>query len=90
MNDDGTVDFRFEGKRNPKMKSVWAWIGADKESGEEYVIGADMGFGPMPFVTSMKDLIEKMRPMALQHAREFRANVKLVRFTKREDLESHD
>jgi hypothetical protein len=83
---DDTIDIRFPGPRNPKMESVWAWIGEDA-SGTEYVLGADLGHGPQPFITSMKSVIEKARPFATAHRRAYGVPVRLVRFTGREKLE---
>lgn len=81
------IDIRFGGAREPKMDGVYAWVGTS-ESGEEYVLGGDLGLGPMPFVTSMKSLIEKLRPFAKKHGQEFKAKVQLVKFSHREVLET--
>lgn len=69
------------------MEGVYAWVGVDP-SGEEYIIGADLGFGPMPFVTSMETLIQKMRPIATKHGRDYKVTVKLVKFSTRDVLET--
>jgi len=52
------------------------------------IIAVHAGADAFPLVTSEKHMVEKMKPMARQAAKEAKYTVKLLRFSNREELES--
>lgn len=79
------VDFRINEEREPVMEALFAWI-AEDEAGEEYIIGADLGAGPMPLVTSNQHLALRMQHLAESHAKEYKNKVHLFAFSGRRNL----
>lgn len=53
-----------------RIESVWAWVCTDKDDNTEGIPAFDMGGKPMPMMSSRKDLIMKMRPVAEQLQRQ--------------------
>ena len=71
----------------PRIEEMYAFVTEDKGPGDEGVIGTDTPLGWMPFVGADMARIKSLRPLALQIAKNLGKEVKLLHFTKREELE---
>jgi hypothetical protein len=79
------TEFRFEGRRDRDTKVLYAVIAKD-ENGEDYLVGADLGFGPMPLVTSMESMLPAFESLGREHGQSMSEDVRLVKFSQREDV----
>ena len=70
----------------PRIEQMYAFI-AEEGPDDEGVIGMNTRLGWMPLVGADMARVKSLRQMALQVAREAGKPVKLLRFTRREELE---
>jgi hypothetical protein len=82
-----TVAFLDPGYTLERIESIYAFISTDERG--EGVAGAPMGgLGCVPLIAADWARVESIRPLAQQIAKAFGREVKLVKFTTREELES--
>lgn len=71
-----------------RIKSISAFISVDPNDGDEGIIGTRAPDGSMmPMIAADEDRLNSLRPIAEQMAAHLPHEVKLVRFTNREDVE---
>jgi hypothetical protein len=86
---------RKSSSRNFRIQTLTAYVAIDPADNSEGIIGQLMpdgvgGMSWMPFIGADEDRIRSMRPMAERLARDLAREVKLVRFSTREDVETID
>lgn len=72
----------------PRIDEIWAWVSSDGEG--EGILAAPIGNGSsvtMPLVGADAARMKSLRPAAVAIADAFGVEVKLVRFSVREDIE---
>ena len=72
--------------RGQKIEALYAWIAVDPEGGEG-VCGASIGRMMLPLVGADRERIESLRERAAMTRAASGYPVKLVRFSRREDIE---
>jgi hypothetical protein len=68
-----------------RIDSIWAYLSVDE--GGEGVCAAPIGGITVPMIAADKRRLDILRPIAQMIARHFGKPVRLVQFTKREELE---
>jgi len=69
------------------IEAMYAWVATERDGGEG-VLGMDIGLGGVtPLVGADMDRMRSLRPYAEQLKRVTGRPVRLVRFSRREDLE---
>lgn len=76
------------GKNYLKINELWAWVSVDAEDQNEGIITLGSPMGPLPMIGADKDRMLSMRQLASQAAKNSGIQVKLIRFTTREDIET--
>lgn len=71
----------------PRIEEMYAFITEDTGPDDEGIIGMNTPQGWMPFVGADMARVESLRPLVLQIAKDLGKEVKLLHFTKREELE---
>lgn len=71
----------------PRIDSMFAFVAEDSGPDDEGVIGAMTKDGWMPLVGADMARVNSLRPIAEGVAQQLGKPVKLLHFTKREDLE---
>lgn len=70
----------------PKIMEMYAFVAEDEGPEDEGIIGFKSCTGWMPMVGSDMARVESLRPLARAVSRGTGKKVKLIRFTKREEL----
>jgi hypothetical protein len=74
---------------NFRIGTVWAFLAVDAADNSEGVIGQLMPDGTwMPYVCADGERLAQLRPRAAELARQTGTEIRLARFTLREDLET--
>jgi hypothetical protein len=76
------------GKNYLKINELWAWVSVDAEDQNEGIITLGSSMGPLPMIGADKERMLSMRQLAGQAAKNSGIQVKLIRFTTREDIET--
>jgi hypothetical protein len=75
-------------KNHLKIEELWAWVSVDAKDQNEGIITVGSPMGPLPMVGADKDRMLSMRQIAEQAAKNAGIEVKLLRFSTREDIET--
>ena len=78
------LDPGYELKR---IKHIWAFLSSDR-TGEGVCAAPFGGLGAVPLIAADDARMESLRPLAQQIALIFKKQVRLVKFTGREDVET--
>lgn len=70
-----------------RIESIQAFISV-AEDGDEGIIGRMTGMGWVPFIAADADRLASLKPQAIAIAKATGIEVKLVRFSLREDVET--
>jgi hypothetical protein len=71
----------------PRIESVYAFLSVDAEDGNEGVVGAPMGaLGCVPLIAADEQRLEQLRQIAQAISNRSKAQIRLVKFTKREEI----
>lgn len=71
------------------ITEVWAFVTEDPNDGEEGILGASGGGGVvMPMIAADRTRLEILRPEAEKIAANIPQDVKLIRLSHREDIET--
>ncbi len=71
----------------PRIESIYAFLSVDKEEGNEGVVGAAFrGGSPMPLLAADERRLADLMPVAERIAEQTGTQIKLVRFTAREEI----
>ena len=70
------------------IDAIYAYIARNEPDGDEGVCATHTGEGWVPLVAADKTRLDELRPVAQGIADEMQVEVRLVRFTKRADLET--
>jgi hypothetical protein len=68
-----------------RIETIQAFVAVGPD-GDEGIIGANVGHGWTPFVAADPERLEQLRPMARKIAKETGIEVRLIRFSLRDDL----
>lgn len=71
----------------PRIEEMYAFITEEKGPGDEGILAMNAGLGWIPLVGADMARVEVLRPVALKLAQNLGKKVKLLHFTKREELE---
>jgi len=71
----------------PKITEIYAFVTEDKGPDDEGIVGMNTGSGWMPMVGADMKRVDDLRPIALSLALGTGIKIKLLHFTKREELE---
>ena len=71
----------------PMIEVIYAFISIDEGPEDEGIVAALMGDKWMPLVGADMDLVESLRPLAMEVSRATGKRIVLARFGDREDLE---
>ena len=71
----------------PRIEEMYAFVAEDKGPDDEGIVGMNTGSGWMPMVGADMKRVDDLRPIALSLAHGLGIKVKLLHFTKREELE---
>lgn len=71
----------------PRIEEMYAFVAADKDPDDEGIVGMNTGSGWMPMVGADMKRVDDLRPIALSLAYGLGIKIKLLHFTKREELE---
>lgn len=74
-------------KNHLKVDELWAWVSVDPTDQNEGVIAFNSPVGPMPMVGADRERMMSMRKFAEQTVQKSGIEVKLLRFTKRSEIE---
>lgn len=74
-------------KNRLKVDELWAWVSVDPEDQNEGIIAFESPMGPMPMVGADRERMMSMKKFAEQTAQKSGIEVKLLRFTKRNEIE---
>lgn len=74
--------------KKEKIDELYAYLAIDSDDGTEGIISFDVGMGPMPMISSDMENVEGLRPIAKKVVKKTGAVVRLVRFTKRDLVET--
>lgn len=74
----------------PKIDEMFAFVVEDSGPDDEGIIGMNTVSGWMPLVGADMARVDSLRPIALGLARGMGKTIKLLHFTKREEVETID
>lgn len=69
-----------------RISEIWAYTTVGKDDDEEGILGFATGEGWMPMIMADRDRFRQLQPMAQRTAQALGIDVKLTRFSIREDL----
>lgn len=70
-----------------EIKAIHAFVTKDNPGGDEGIIGMATQAGWIPLIAADQERLEQLREYAQEFADKHGLNIKLVRFTQREDIE---
>lgn len=70
----------------PRIDEMFAFV-ADEGGGDEGVVATHTGAGWMPLVGADMNRVDSLRPLAEELARITGREIRLIKFTNREDLD---
>jgi len=71
----------------PRIESFYAFLSVDEESGNEGIVGAPMGpIACMPLIAADEARLSQIQEIAQQVANLTKCKIRLVKFTKREEI----
>jgi len=71
----------------PRIESIYAFLSVDAEDGNEGVVGAPMGpVLSMPLIAADEKRLEQLTSVAQKISTAFGMNIRLVKFTHREEI----
>lgn len=71
----------------PRIEEVWAFVSVDPDDGNEGVCAFRTGDAWMPLIAADTKRLEQLRQIAKDLSKFTKNKIKLVKFTKREELE---
>ena len=71
----------------PRIEEMYAFVAEESGPGDEGVVAMNTEFGWMPMVGADMARVASLRPIALGIAKSSGKRIKLLHFTKREELE---
>lgn len=71
----------------PKIETMYAFVAEDTSPDDEGIIGIDTPLGWMPLVGGDMELVESLKPHAMNIARQLGKRVKLLQFETRKEIE---
>lgn len=84
--EEGTI-FHQPKNTMPRITELYAYLSVDEKDGNEGVIGAPIGpVACMPLIAADKERLKILGPIAQSVANRFEKSIRLVRFTKREEV----
>jgi len=71
----------------PRIESMYAFLSVDENDGNEGIVAAPMGpVGCMPLIGADEKRLSELKPLAQEIANITKIKIRLVRFTKREEI----
>lgn len=71
----------------PRIESIYAYLSVDPDDGNEGVVAAPLGnLGCVPLIAADKARLAQLQPIAEGLAKMTRMKIRLVKFTKREEI----